>query len=221
MPFVCPLGCITGWNNCSNEAWHLLGILFIFSLRLSRTYLKNEKRKKDTEHSHYFCKTIHSLFEQLTRYHHKAHLLPTMKYLWKTLCVRASLSLPRMELPWLLAPACLFQWETKRKRERCLVQCGGSRRVLNCIMAVLHRDFIKAIQSLVFEHCGIFGCAKVLRDLPFKSDMERQNKRCSWAVNENSRNLKYVENDTWPYETLWSKVGFFYASLTYKVKGMC
>lgn len=45
-------------------------------------------------------------------------------------------------------------------------------------MAVLHRDFIKAIQSLVFDYCGIFGCAKVLRDMPFKSETERKNLLC-------------------------------------------
>lgn len=45
-------------------------------------------------------------------------------------------------------------------------------------MAVLHWDLIKAIQSLVFDYCGIFGSAKVLSDVPFKSDTQRQNVLC-------------------------------------------
>ena len=117
-------------------------------------------------------------------------------------CTYASLSLPRMELPWLLAAACLFQWETKRERERerRLPQCSGSQRGLNCIMALLHRDFIKAIQSLVFEYCSIFGCSKVLRDLPFKSGVERQNSLGRQIVYEPNNDLTYTKKG---HLTLW------------------
>lgn len=44
--------------------------------------------------------------------------------------------------------------------------------------ATYWRDFIKAIQSLVFDYCGTFGCAKLLRDVPFNSHMEGQNLAC-------------------------------------------
>lgn len=72
-------------------------------------------------------------------------------------------------------------------------------------MAVLHRDFIKAIQSLVFDYCGIFGCAKVPRDVPFKSDTERQNLLCC-VLNINHINcinsdLTYAKKDLWHQES--------------------
>lgn len=55
-------------------------------------------------------------------------------------------------------------------RGRDLPLCNGSARGLNCIMTVLHGDFIKAIHSLVFRFCGVSGSAKVLRDMPFKPE---------------------------------------------------
>ncbi len=63
-------------------------------------------------------------------------------------------------------------------------------------MAVLHWDFIKAIQSLVFGYCGIFGYATVLRDVPFKSGMERQNLLCRQTVCESNSALTYAKEDT-------------------------
>lgn len=82
------------------------------------------------------------------------------------MCKYTSLSLPRMGLPWLLAPACLLQWETEQ--DVCYPTMGAS-----CIM-VCYRDFIKAIQSLVFDYCGIFGSAKVLTMCDWRQPWETE-----------------------------------------------
>lgn len=81
--------------------------------------------------------------------------------------------------------SCVYE----RGRERFLLQCSRTEWGQNCIMTVVHRDFIKAIQSLVFRYCGNFDWAKVPGEVPFKSAMERQYLLLCETVYEQNNDL--------------------------------